>query len=368
MDRLKEVGIVHGDAQAIAFMGNQPDEPAFLLTCTEALGGRAIITEEDNRRKANHEMNHLVFHFLDMAGKDARVTGSSPEREKAFGHFRSEGVSYIFDSSVGFASTPIGVLTYSSNPEINREAQLTRDVVGLCMQISGRMGGVNEDFIQDIMNSTGFEDMRKRCLYAASFPEVMDQQVLDVFIGKRGGNFRQKKEAIKYVAQSSGMTAPAGALEEYGKTVLSDSALKRPKELRKRALEYAEIARELGGADVNTGRILVDVISERTRVSADTAKYLVSLPDDALLDIPTTSASLQETARGLFWYTRVSQPGVRELYQGILDNCPDLAEAFRDVREDVIRAGEERVRKDLKPEHAEKVIASGTDVMRSLRV
>ena len=31
MDRLKEVGIVHGDAQAIAFMGNQPDEPAFLV-------------------------------------------------------------------------------------------------------------------------------------------------------------------------------------------------------------------------------------------------------------------------------------------------------------------------------------------------
>jgi hypothetical protein len=196
----------------------------------------------------------------------------------------------------------------------------------------------------------------------------MDRQVLDVFIGKRCRNFRGREEEVKYVAQSAGMTAEAGTLEDYGRTGLLDYGLKRPSELRKYALEYAGIVKDLGCGDVDTDKMLTEAVSERTKVSAESAKYLAGLPDDALLDIPAASASVQETARRLFWYTRVTQPSVRELYQGILDNCPDLAEAFRDVREDIIHAGEARIRKDLKREQAERVIASASEAMRSLNV
>jgi hypothetical protein len=171
----------------------------------EGWGSLVAIAEsgdEATRKTTEHEIHHLVWHFLGRAGFLRKPDMQDAEGIRAFDLFRSEFSAHIFTEGGSIAPAHIKIrdvepkkLVYTENKAILETAGRTRDYISLCMEVAAKKGIPPEDFMYAAVRSRNFQEMRENCFILARITGAEDSDLLDV-LSKNSKNM-QMSSAMK---------------------------------------------------------------------------------------------------------------------------------------------------------------------------
>lgn len=361
----KQFNLIPPEGQAVAFNGMEENDASFVFASQVILGG-GVADDEFLKNKIRHEINHTVMHL--MAKKDqTTIRESTPERAEAFRHFQSEALSYMFDAKHGFTGTPAESLVYTQDARIKKDAEYTRDIVGLCMQCQRATGGTKEDMMLDIYMSRSFEDMREKVIGHTVFPKKADTSLLNALYGKKGANYRTRADAVDCIGSKSGMGLDDDVVEEFFVSNLQEKTLHTPAHISQAQKNMGKFLKNAFGYEADTQRLTALALQKRTGLRLETATVLSQIPEDVTITIPSKDKEIEDATRVLFNYTNVTRDGVQETYKKLLERCPELRKEYYRQRDDIIADGERLIKKNFRTEEeSQKPISMRTQKMREL--